>query len=431
MIPTSLLSSSFSYRNGTLCAEAMPVAEIAAEVDTPFYLYATEQLNKNYQTFAAPFAEMDAGIHFAVKACPNRAVIKTLAQAGAGADVTSVGELERALEAGVPPKKIVFSGVGKTRDEIMAALLAGIAQINAESLPEIARISEVATMIDKPAPLAIRLNPEVDVATIAKIATGHKGAKFGVLLEQTAEAVQMAATLPGLSFKGFSVHIGSHLEGYKSFRDGFERLASVVSLVRSQGIDVQTIDVGGGVSISYDGEEAPSFASYVDIVKEVIAPLGCHVIFEPGRFLVAEAGILVCRVQYVKDTPAGRFVIVDAGMNDLVRPAMYEARHSIVPVRAVATGESLKAATIVGPVCESSDTFGADYALPASIAAGDLLAVLQAGAYGSAMSSLYNARALAPEIMVSGARYATVRRRVSVAEQMSWETVPSWIGDAA
>jgi len=420
-----ITKSVFSYRNGALCAEAIPLAEIAEAVDTPFYCISVKQLQRNMRAFATPFADLNATIHYAVKANPNLAVIRTLADCGAGADITSAGELERALEGGINPNKIVFSGVGKTRSDITAALLAGIYQINAESFSELALIDQIATELSKVAPVALRVNPDVQAGTHEKTATGHKESKFGINLDQLAPAMQFLLSKPSLSFKGLSVHVGSHLHDYEPFRLAYRRLAQIVGLLRAQGIAVERVDLGGGVGIPYDGRTVAPFADYASIVHEKIAPLGCAISFEPGRRLVGDASVLVTRVVHVKEMASKTYAVVDAGMNDLVRPAMYGARHEIICARKE-EGEETSPVSIVGPVCETSDLFGDGYLLP-PLRSGDLIAILQAGAYGSAMASTYNGRALVPEVMVYGVKHAVVRRRIAVAEQMRWESIPDWM----
>ncbi len=416
------MSSAFSYKRGALCAEGVPLETIAAEVGTPFYCYSTAQLQKNYREFEGAFGGRKIGVHYAIKANPNRAVIRTLADCGAGADVTSAGELERALDAGVAPDKIVFSGVGKRRDEIEAALLAGIHQINVESIPELQAISAGASALGRTAPIALRVNPDVSARTYQKTSTAELGTKFGIDHVQVGEAMKLATSLPGFAFKGFTVHIGSHVHDYEPFRQGYAKLAELVKTTRAQGVKVERLDLGGGVGIPYDGETLPPFSDYAKIVIETTGGLDCELSFEPGRRLVGDAGVLVSRVTYVKKGAARTFAIIDAGMNDLIRPAMYGARHSIVPVR---EGGDAITADVVGPICETSDLFGKDYRLPAK--PGDLLAILQAGAYGAAMSSVYNGRPLIPEVLVAGDRFSIVRRRIAVAEQICWESLPFWL----
>jgi len=418
--------SAFSYQNGTLCAEAVPLETIAAEVGSPCYVYSTAQLKENYNAFADAFKGMDIQIHYANKANANLAVIRTLVECGAGVDITSVGELERALSAGARPEKIIYSGVGKRRDEIMAALLAGVHQLNVESIPELHQISAVAAQLKKRAAIALRINPNVDARTHHKTSTGETGVKFGIDNAQLEEALKLATTLEGLDFKGFTIHIGSHVFDYEPYREAYQKLAEIVRETRAKGIEVSRLDLGGGVGIPYDGQTLAPFSEYAAIVKECIGDLKCEISFEPGRRLVGDAGVLVSRVVYDKQGVSKRFLILDAGMNDLVRPAMYDARHSIIPVREPKRTEALLA-DVVGPVCETGDLFGADYLLP-GVGQGDLIAILQAGAYSASMSSTYNGRALIPEILVSGSHYSIVRRRISIAEQLGWECLPPWMG---
>jgi diaminopimelate decarboxylase len=363
-------------------------------------------------------------VHFANKANANQAVIRVLADCGAGADITSAGELERALRAGVAPGKIVYSGVGKRRDEIAAALAARIHQLNAESLPELRAISEVASSLGVIAPVTLRVNPDVDAKSHRKISTGHKETKFGIAMEQIDAALHLATTLPALAFKGFTVHVGSYLGDYGPYRLTYGKLAELVRATRAKGIAVERLDLGGGIGIAYDGETMPPFSGYAGLVHEIIAPLDCDIAFEPGRRLVGDAGVLVSRVVYAKKAAARNFLILDAGMNDLVRPAMYDARHGIIPLQAKA-GLALSW-DVVGPVCETGDLFGENYQLP-DMQEGDLVAILQGGAYGATMSSMYNGRPLVPEVLVAGAQYAIVRRRIPVAEQISWESMPEWL----
>lgn len=430
-VPQTLLDpdQGFVRKQGVLHAEDVSLEALAAEVGTPFYAYSSRRLRVNYHAFAAPFRDLNATVHFANKANPNLAVIRTLAAEGAGADITSVGELERALEAGVPPAKIVYSGVGKRRDEIAAALLAGIHQINVESVPELHLVNETAVALDRVAPIALRVNPDVDARTHRKIATGHKETKFGIDEKELDSALSLALTLPGIAFKGFTVHVGSHLVDFEPFREAYAALADIVRRWRAKGITVERLDLGGGVGIPYDGQKLAPFSEYAAIVREVVAPLGCSLAFEPGRRLVGDAGVLVSRVTHVKETAHGVFLILDAGMNDLVRPAMYEARHSIVAVRETPGESSLATYDVVGPVCETADSFGSKYRLP-PLRAGALVAILQGGAYASAMASTYNGRPLVPEVLVDGENHAMVRRRIAVAEQMRWESLPFWLDSA-
>ncbi len=412
--------TAFTYRGGTLCADNVALSAIAEQVGTPCYVYSAKRLRENYQNFCAPLASLSPLICYAVKACPNIAVIRTLAECGAGADVTSAGELERALAAGIKPEKIIFSGVGKTRDEIAAALKANIHQINVESISELRVISEVAHSLNITAPIALRVNPDVVANTHHKIATGEMGTKFGIDSTQLPEAMSLTRSLPALDLKGFHVHIGSHLFDYENFRDAYTKLADMVRYWREQGFDLTRLDLGGGVGITYDGQTQAPFADYASVVLGTVGNLGCAIAFEPGRFLVGDAGVLIARVVHDKQGEQKRFLIIDAGMNDLVRPAMYDARHSIMPVKENTT--EAKAADVVGPVCETSDMFGEDYLL-SGVGSGDLVAIMQAGAYAAAMASTYNGRALVPEVLVDGGSFRIIRRRISVKEQMEWETL--------
>lgn len=413
------MSENFTYEAGALHAEQVPVTRLADEVGTPFYCYSAAQIAANYRAFAAPFSDLNTKIFYAVKANPNTAVIAVLAGLGAGADVTSAGEMERALHAGVKPEDIIFSGVGKTRDEIAAALKAGIYQFNIESIPELHAVSAVAAAHNMRAPIALRVNPNVAAHTHFKLATSETGVKFGIDAAQLDEAMALTQSLPSLDMKGFQVHVGSHLYDYEDFNDAFGRLADLVRHWRLQGFAIDRLDLGGGVGIPYDGQTQAPFANYAAIVNKTFGNIGCELSFEPGRRLVGDAGILVTRVVYDKRGSSKRFLILDAGMNDLIRPAMYEARHSIIPVLQKQGGEDVLA-DVVGPVCETGDLFGVDYRLP-GVGAGDLVAIQQAGAYGAAMSSNYNGRPLIPEILVTGNSYSIIRRRISVSEQIGWE----------
>lgn len=421
--------SAFAYKGGILHAETVSLETLAAEIGTPFYVYSTAQLQANYKAFADAFTGQKAAICYAVKANSNQAVIRTLADCGAGADITSIGEMERALAAGIAPGKIVFSGVGKRRDEIMAALLAGIHQLNVESIPELRAISEVAAELARTAPVALRVNPDIDALTYDKTATGHKESKFGIEIAQLDEAIKLTTSLPGLAFKGFAMHIGSNVSDHEPYRLAFTRLAELVREWQKRGIAIERLDLGGGLNLPYRGEKVASLSDYAALVKEIIGPLGCALAFEPGRLLVGSAGLLISRVVYAKKASAKNFLIIDAGMNDLVRPAMYGAHHDILTVKEYGPQTPLETWDVVGPVCETSDLFDEDYRLP-DLAAGDLVAVIFAGAYGSAMSSTYNGRTLIPEVLVSGKDSAPIRRRISITEQMGWEALPPWMKSA-
>ena len=424
--------SRFLYRDGTLHAEAVSLERLAREVGTPFYCYASGALEDSYGAMAAALSDLPATICYALKANGNLAVVHSLARLGAGADVVSEGELRLALAAGVPPGKIVFAGVGKTREEMAAGLLAGILQFNVESLPELEALSEVAAAMDRRAPVALRVNPDVDARTHEKISTGKSENKFGIDLDHTEAAVERALALPGISLEGLAVHIGSPLTELEPYADAFARLSDLFRRLQGRGVPLRRLDFGGGLGISYQGETPPDLARYAALVREATAGLSAELIFEPGRFLVGNAGVLVTRVIYVKQGAARRFVIVDAAMNDLIRPAMYEAWHDFLPVSAPAPEAEAAPVDIVGPICETADTFARGRPLP-PVAAGDLLAISSSGAYGAVMSSTYNCRLPAPEVMVRGDDYAIVRDRPSYDELIAGSRLPDWLetGSAA
>jgi diaminopimelate decarboxylase len=417
----------FPYRGGELYAEAVPIQRIAAAVGTPFYLYSGAALAARYRAFAAAFAPPPL-VCYAVKANSNLAVLRLFAGLGAGADVVSEGELRRALAAGIAPERIVFSGVGKTAAELSAALAAGIRQINVESLPELRRLSALAKGRGATARVAIRVNPDVDALTHAKIATGKRENKFGIDLAEAAAAYRLAAELAGVEPVGFAVHIGSQLVAPAPFREAFARLAELVLEVRAAGFEVRQLDLGGGLGIRYHGESPPSPAAYAALAAEAFGGLEVALAVEPGRVLAGPAGLLVARVVYVKEGATRRFVILDAAMNDLLRPALYDAWHDIVPVRLPAPGAVLSPADVVGPVCETGDTFAVARELP-PFAEDDLVALTDAGAYGAVMSSTYNSRLLVPEVLVSGGRFAVIRKRPRYDDLLALDAVPDWLAD--
>ncbi|MGF1639453.1 MAG: diaminopimelate decarboxylase [Rhodospirillales bacterium] len=420
----------FLYRDGRLNAEEVPIERIAEAVGTPVYVYSTATLERHYRVFAAAFAGLDAAVCYAVKANGNIAVIRTLARLGAGADVVSGGELRAALAAGVPAQRIVFSGVGKTVDELAAALAAGVMQINVESEPELEALDRVGRAIGKRAPVAIRVNPDVDANTHAKISTGKRENKFGIEWTAAHGVYSRAARMSGIDIVGVAVHIGSLVTDLAPFRAAFHRLRDLVAMLRADGHRVLTLDVGGGLGIPYgdETEPVPSPEAYADVVRATLGDLGCRIILEPGRMLVGNAGILVTRIIYVKEGATRTFVIVDAAMNDLLRPALYGASHAIVPVIAPAPGADRVEVDVVGPVCESGDTFATGRPLP-PLAAGALLAIRTAGAYGAVMASTYNARPLVAEVLVNGDAFAVVGRRVDADEILGRQTVPDWLTD--
>jgi diaminopimelate decarboxylase len=417
---------SFTYRMGVLHADDVAIPAIAEAVGTPFYCYSSTLIADRYRAFAAALADLEPTICYALKANGNQAVVRTLADLGAGADVVSEGELLRAIAAGVPPTRIVFSGVGKTKAEIRTALEHGIWQLNAESLPELDALSEVATATGRTAQIVLRVNPDVDAKTHAKISTGKKENKFGIDWDHVRDAYARAASLPGVEPLGLAVHIGSQLNDLAPFRAAFAKVAEMVAALRADGHVVSRLDLGGGLGVSYRGDTPPDLAGYAQLVRETVGGLGCHLAFEPGRWMVADAGVLVARTIYVKDGTTRRFLILDAAMNDLIRPALYEAYHEIRPVRQASADAPTAPVDVVGPVCESGDTFAVGRPMP-PVNAGDLVALMNAGAYGAVMASTYNARPLVAEVMVRGDRFAVVRPRQTLSELIAADRLPPWI----
>ncbi|HMG51485.1 MAG TPA: diaminopimelate decarboxylase [Inquilinus sp.] len=418
--------TAFAYRNGALFAEDVDLAAVAAQVGTPVYVYSSGALVANYRAYVDALAGLPMSVCFAAKANSNLAVLRTLVRQGAGVDVVSTGEMQRALAAGCPADRIVFSGVGKTAEDLKAALLAGIHQINVESLQELELLSQVAVRVRRDAVVVFRVNPDVDAKTHAKISTGRKGDKFGIELEDTAAAFERARILPGVRPVGIAAHIGSQLLDLSPYRDAYRRLAELVRELRAAGHVVERLDLGGGIGISYKGDAAPSLADYARIVRETVGDLGCSLMVEPGRSICGDAGVLLSRVIFIKPGRTRNFVILDAAMNDLIRPAMYEAWHGIVPLRQPAEGAGEAEYDVVGPVCESSDTFAKGRALP-PLAAGDLVAFTGAGAYGAVMASTYNTRPLVPEVLVDKDSFAIVRKRPTFEEMVAGESLPPWL----
>ena len=418
----------FQYQNGELHAEAVAIARIADAVGTPFYCYSTATLERHYRVFEDAVQGLDATICYAVKANSNVAVIATLARLGAGADVVSIGEMKRALVAGIPASRIVFSGVGKTSDELAQALKAGVIQINVESEPELETLSGVASSLGLEASVAIRVNPDIDALTHEKIATGKSENKFGVDWLDAPGVCARAAELPGLRVTGVAVHIGSQILDLEPFRRAYERIAELVERLRADGHGIGHLDLGGGLGIPYEDEQPPSPEDYGAMVKSIVGGLGCRVFFEPGRLIAGNAGVLVTRVVRVKQGQDRTFVIVDAAMNDLVRPSLYNAHHAIQPVTEPGARAKIANVEVVGPICETGDTFGRPRPMPET-GEGELLAVRTAGAYGAVMASTYNSRALVPEVMVNGGDYAVVRERITVDDMLARETLPDWLTD--
>ena len=415
----------FDYHDGVLCAEDVPIPEIAAAVGTPFYCYSTATLERHFRVFEGVMPKGTL-VAYAVKANGSLAVIRTLAKLGAGADIVSIGEMKRALAAGVPASKIVFSGVGKTRAEMAAALDAQIFQFNVESEPELDLLNEVAHSKGTQAAIALRINPDVDAKTHAKISTGKAENKFGIGWGRAKAAYAYAAKLPGLKIVGVDVHIGSQITDLAPFREAFAKVVQLVRELRAEGSAISRVDLGGGLGVPYEAHKAPPLPeSYGAVVREAVAGLDARLIVEPGRLIAANAGVLVAEVIYVKKGDEKEFIILDAGMNDLVRPAMYDAWHDIVPVR-VKPGAQRRVYDVVGPVCESADLFARDRELPA-LSQGDLVAILTAGAYGAVQGSSYNARPLAPEVLVKGRQFAVTRPRQSIDAMIAQERQPDWL----
>ena len=418
----------FLYRDGQLYAEDVPVAEIAAAVGTPVYVYSSATLLRHFRLFDEALAWGPHLVCYAMKAASNQAILKTLAEAGAGMDVVSGGEYARAKAAGVPGERIVFSGVGKTRAEIRTALEGGLRQFNIESEPEMRVISEVASELGLVAPVTVRVNPDVDAKTHAKIATGKSENKFGIPIARAREVYAEAAALPGLKVVGIDVHIGSQLTELEPFAMAYRKVAELTEALRGDGHEITRLDLGGGLGIPYtrSNEAPPLPVEYGAMIERELGHLGCEIEIEPGRLIVGNAGILVSEVIYLKQGEGRDFLILDAAMNDLIRPAMYEAHHDIVPVIEPEAGLEQRPFDIVGPVCESGDTFAKGRMMPA-LGAGDLVAFRSAGAYGAVMSSEYNTRALIPEVLVKDDQFAVIRRRPSFDEIINRDSLPEWL----
>ncbi len=411
----------FAYRNSELCCEQVPLGALAADVGTPAYVYSKAALLESYRAYDHAFAEVPHVVCYSVKANSNLAVLGTLARAGAGADIVSGGELFRALRAGIPAKKIIFSGVGKTREEMRDALKAEILMFNVESLSELRALDEAAREVGVRAPVALRVNPDVDPQTHPYIATGLKTSKFGIPIAQALEAYQEAASLTGVQVVGAGMHIGSQLTKAAPFADAVARLASLVKALREHAIEIRMVDVGGGLGIRYREDAPPTHREYAMVLLPALRELGVTVLLEPGRSIVGNAGILLTRVLYRKDTGDKKFVVVDAAMNDLIRPSFYDSYHEIRPVDETRLGGPMEKVDVVGPVCESGDFLAKDREL-AETEESDFLAVMSAGAYGFVMSSNYNARPRAAEVLVDGNRYTIVRRRETYEDLVAGET---------
>lgn len=418
----------FDYRHGVLHAEDVALPEIAARVGTPFYCYSSATLERHYTVFADAFAGVDALVCYALKANSNQSVLRTLARLGAGADVVSGGELKRALLAGIPPGKMVFSGVGKTEAELNAALDAGILCINVESEPELELLSRVAASRGRTAHVSVRVNPDIDAKTHAKISTGKSENKFGIPISRARDVYARAAKLPGIKVTGVDMHIGSQITDLAPMADAFALLADFVRTLRADGHTISHVDFGGGLGIPYHADKPapPLPVAYAEVVKRAVRDLGVKLLFEPGRLIVGNAGILVTRVLYLKHGEGKTFVIIDAAMNDLIRPTLYEAHHDILPVVAPQPGAPTFKADVVGPVCETGDYLALDRMLP-QCQPGDLLAIMTSGAYGAVQASTYNTRGLVPEVLVKGGAWAEVRPRVDVDALIALDKPAPWL----
>lgn len=418
----------FNYKDGALHAEDVALAEIARAVGTPVYVYSTATLTRHFNLFRQALDWTDHLVCFAVKANSNLAVLKLLGDLGAGMDVVSGGEYARARAAGVPGERIVFSGVGKTREEMAQAIRGGIRQFNVESEPEVAALSEVAQSLGATVPIAVRVNPDVDAKTHAKIATGKSENKFGIPIARAREVYAHAAALPGLQVVGIDMHIGSQLTDLEPYRQAYTRMADLCLTLRADGHPIMRLDLGGGLGIPYrrDNAAPPLPIEYGQVVRETVGDLGCEIEIEPGRNIAGNAGILLASVIWTKQGEGRDFLIVDAAMNDLIRPAMYDAHHDILPVRERAPGTEPAPVDVVGPVCETGDTFARGVPLP-RLDDGELVAFRSAGAYGAVMASEYNSRPLVPEVLVAGDRFDVIRPRPTIEEMLARDRIPDWL----
>ncbi len=418
----------FLYQNGVLHAEEVAIPEIAASVGTPFYVYSTATLTRHYQLFDDALDGMDHLVCYAMKANSNQAVLRLMASLGAGVDVVSGGEYRRARAAGFSGDRIVFSGVGKTVEEMELALTGGIRQFNIESEPEMVALSEVASRLGVSVPITVRVNPDVDAKTHEKIATGKSENKFGIPIAKARDVYRQAATLPGLEVIGIDVHIGSQLTELEPFETAYLKVAELTEELRSDGHDIRRLDLGGGLGIPYErSNEAPPLPTdYGEVVRRTVGHLGCEIEIEPGRLIAGNAGLLVASTIYVKEGEGRDFLILDAAMNDLIRPAMYSAFHDIFPVIEPDAGAEYAPIDIVGPVCETGDTFTRQRPMP-PVEAGDLIAFRSAGAYGAVMSSEYNSRPLIPEVLVHGDQFDVIRARPTYEDMINRDSIPAWL----
>lgn len=422
----------YQYRDGQLHVEAVALARLAQAVGSPCFVYSSAGLERTYRRFSAALSAtgLDISICYAIKANPHQAVIRTFAALGAGADVVSEGELRRALAAGIPADKVVFAGVGKTKEELDFALHQNIKQFNVESAQELKALSAVAVTRGKTATVVLRINPHVDARTHAKITTGKSDNKFGINIDQAPAVMDLAQSLPGIKLEGFSVHIGSQLTELAPFEAAYRRIAELFTAFRAKGYPLQHLDLGGGLGIAYQGQELPTPEDYAALVKRTLGNLGVPLVVEPGRYLVGDCGLLLTRVIYVKEGSSRRFVIADAAMNDLIRPTLYEAWHDILPVAEAAKDATYQPADLVGPICESGDYLALQRPLP-PLTADDLLTVFSTGAYGATMSSTYNSRRTAPEVMVRGDSWSVISPRPTFDEMIAKDLLPDWLSSEA
>jgi diaminopimelate decarboxylase len=421
--------SSIGYKSGKLHIENVALEKIAEKYGTPVYCYSAGQITDNFHAWQKALRKVMPEDRFTVcyacKANSNLSVMKLLGKLGAGADVVSGGELYRALKAGIPAKKIVFSGVGKSEADLTAAISSGLKLINVESTSELELIAKIAQTENKQVPVSLRINPNVDAKTHAKITTGLRENKFGIDIEDAPALYRKAKTMAGITPSGVAIHIGSQLTDLAPFEEAFRHIAELVVRLRNEGHDITTLDLGGGLGITYKNEVPPDLDRYAALIRDIILPLNIHVVLEPGRSIVGDAGLLLTRVLHKKEGHAKKFLIVDAAMNDLMRPALYDAYHAIIPCREIHSAAARF--DVVGPVCETADTFQTDTELPATLAAGDLLAIMTAGAYGAVMASTYNTRPLVPEVLVNDGQFDLIRKAQSVEEIVGSDIIPRWL----
>lgn len=413
----------FNYKNGKLFAEDVDVQHLSKKVGTPFYCYSKATLERHYNVFNDALKGLDTVIHFAVKANSNIAILKILANLGAGGDCVSEGEIRRCLAAGIDPEKIVFAGVGKTKQELKYALESKVGQINIESEAELESLNEVAKSLAIKAPIAFRINPDIDAGTHDKISTGRKEDKFGVAYDDALAIYDKAAKMDFIEIKGVATHIGSQLTSLNPFREAFTKIRELVLALRAKGYNITHLDLGGGLGIPYDKSDIPTPKEYGEMVKQVVGDLGCKLSFEPGRLIAGNAGILVASVIYLKETEHRNFLVIDAAMNDLIRPSLYDAYHDII---AVIEEKSEITADIVGPICETGDVFAKNRQIP-NLSESDLVAIRSCGAYGAVMSCEYNSRLLIPEVLVSGDKYSIIRKRESYEQMIAKDIVPEYL----